>query len=306
MVIATVSPASTRSYHGTDSTYVLPNDATEQDRLDAQATAIVAMIGGVPVLAPIGTMQETTAKAVDVGCGTGVATMQIASYLPSATVYGLDISEVAQSSQIMAPPNVTWVVGNILHVDHDKKVGDDLVTCKIFARSSLDYIFGRMLFLGINDWPRYFSVATRALAPGGYIEHQDLDWNFYRVGTNDCLSDNWEWHRRVVSAIEKLGMSARAGSDARGAMEEAGLEVKAVKTFEFSFVPSSKSPQSQPMGRYVQEKLVPQYPELLRKLLETETTPNELSRLTKECLRDISCEEGIHQKYTVTLARKKM
>ncbi|KAK9424056.1 putative Methyltransferase domain-containing protein [Seiridium unicorne] len=306
MMSAVISAADDRRYHGTDSTYLLPNDTIEQDRLDAQAAAIVEMVGGFPVLAPVQGLRGSVAKAVDVGCGTGVATLQIASMLSSATVYGLDISSVAKSTQETAPSNVAWVVGNILHVDHSNPAGDDFMTRRVFAPGSIDYVFGRMLFLGINDWTRYFSVVTPSLAPGGYIEQQDLDWKFYRVGTNECLSDRWEWHQKVVSAIEKLGMSARAGSNAQYMMEKEGLEVISVQTFEFSFVPSTRMPQSQAMGRYVQAKLIPQYPELLRKLLGTiNITGYELARLTRECLHDIGSEEGIHQKYTVTVAKKR-
>lgn len=243
-------------------------------------------------------------KAVDIGCGTGVATVQIAGIFPSAKVYGLDISDVPEAVQKMAPANAAWAVGNVLDVDHNKP-GNDVMSREIFAPGTLDYIFGRMLFLGINNWPRYFSTAYHSLKSGGIIEHQDLDWKFHRVGTSDCLSDNWEWHRAVVSEAEQSGLSTRAGSNAQAIMEKAGLEIISVQTFEFSFVPSSKTPNSQAMGRYVQAKLVPQYPELLRKMLGAQGIAGEdLERLTKESLRDIASEEGVHQKYTVTIARK--
>ncbi|KAL8687025.1 MAG: hypothetical protein Q9218_006684 [Villophora microphyllina] len=50
------------------------------------------------------------------------------------------------------------------------------------------------------------------------------------------------------------------------------------------------------MGRYVQAKLVPQYPELLRKMLGARgIAGKELERLTNDALDDISSEEGIHQ-----------
>ena len=87
-------------------------------------------------------------------------------------------------------------------------------------------------------------------------------------------------------------------------MRDAGLEIISVQNFEFSFVPSSKTPNSQAMGRYVQSKLMPNYPELLRKMLGEGITNSELDRLTRNCLRDLASEEGIHQKYTVTIARK--
>ncbi len=118
-------------------------------------------------------MGVSIARAVDVGCGTGATTLQLAALLPSTTVYGLDISPVAESTQAAAPSNVMWAVGNVLHVDIDVDV--DRSTRSIFIPGSLGYVFSRMLFLGINDWARYFSVAAMALAPDGIIECQDLD-----------------------------------------------------------------------------------------------------------------------------------
>ncbi|KAM7189893.1 S-adenosyl-L-methionine-dependent methyltransferase [Rhypophila sp. PSN 637] len=298
---------SERRYHSTEAAYVLPNDAVEQERLDAQAAAIVEMIGGRPFWAPIQHFPRIT-KAVDVGCGTGIATLQIADLTrPSATVYGLDLSPIPERVLKIAPSNVVWATGNVLDVDPNTtekpaagQVGD------IFAPNSLDYIFGRMLFLGINDWTRYFATAARSLSSGGIIEHQDLDWAFYRVGTSERLDTNWEWHRRVVAAAHKAGLSTKAGSDAASLMKDAGLEIISVQTFEFSFVPSRKTSNSIPMGNYVMEKLVPNYPELLRKMLggPDGVSGDELERLTKQAVADIQSEEGIHQKYTVTIARK--
>lgn len=244
-------------------------------------------------------------KAVDVGCGTGVATVQIAGMFPSATVYGLDISPVPEAGQKMALANAAWAVGNVLDVDYNDP-SDNTMSREIFTPGGLDYIFGRMLFLGINDWSRYFSIASQALkSGGGIIEHQDLDWKFYRAGTSECLSDKWDWFQAVVAGAEKAGLSTYAGSGAAPIMEAAGLEIISVQTFEFSFVPSTKTPNSQAMGRYVQAKLVPQYPELLRKMLGAQgITGGELESLTKDCLRDIGSEEGVHQKYTITIAKK--
>ena len=286
------------------------HSATEQNRLDAQASAIVEMIGGFPCLAPIRSMTNVS-KAVDVGCGTGVATVQIAQLFPSANVYGLDISPVPEEAQKMAPKNVTWAMGNVLDVETKETGGnsqhkkDDVMRRDIFAPGELDYIFGRMLFLGINDWKRYFSTAYHALRPGGIVEHQDLDWEFYRVGTSECLSDKWEWHKAVVAAAEKSGLSTHAGTGAASIMKGLGMEIVSAQSFEFSFVPSSKTPSSQAMGKYVQAKLLPQYPELLRKMLEAQGIDGDaLEKLTKDCLRDITSEEGVHQKYTVTVARK--
>ncbi|KAI9647107.1 hypothetical protein NHQ30_005109 [Ciborinia camelliae] len=239
-----------------------------------------------------------------VGCGTGIATIQIATVLPSATIYGLDLTPVPEASKRMAPANIVWAQGNALDVDYNQP-GSDIMSREIFIPGGLDYIFGRMLFLGINNWPKYFSITSHSLRSGGIIEHQDLDWKFYRVGTSECVSDDWEWHKAIVAGLKKSGLSITSGSDAAQMMKNYGLEVITVQTFEFSFVPSSQTPKSQAMGRYVQAKLIPQYPELLRKILGANgITGEKLETLTKECLHDITSEEGLHQKYTVTIARK--
>ncbi|KAL9581045.1 MAG: hypothetical protein Q9212_004134 [Teloschistes hypoglaucus] len=292
-----------RRYHKTKSPYFMPQDVIEQNRLDAQAAAIVEMIGGAPCIAPVQHRWDVS-KAVDVGCGTGVATIQIAATFPTAKVYGLDLSPVPEAVQSMASSNVAWAEGNVLDVAFDTS-GDDIMSSEIFVPDNLDYIFGRMLFLGIDDWSSYFSTTYRSLKSGGMIEHQDLDWAFYRVGTDECLSDEWEWHQAVLASAAQVGISKSAGSDAAAAMKAAGFDILSVQRYEYSFVPSSKTPTSQTMGRYVQAKLIPQYPEILGKILGAQSiVGEELERLTKDCLRDISSEEGICQRYTVTIARK--
>jgi hypothetical protein len=88
-------------------------------------------------------------------------------------------------------------------------------------------------------------------------------------------------------------------------METAGLKVIEARKFEFSFVPSGKSPNSQAMGRYMQAKLMLNYPELMGKLLGSlDIAHDEVEQLIRDALRDLSSEERIHQKYTVTIAKK--
>ncbi|OQE20645.1 hypothetical protein PENFLA_c016G07622 [Penicillium flavigenum] len=236
-----------RGYHNTLSSYVLPNDAFEQDRLDAQADAIVAMIGGAPFLA-YNRHLTNASKAVDIGCGTGIATIQLAALLPSANVVGVGITPVPAPALGAASPNLQW--------ETDRQPQPWCIGIK-----TIDYFFGRMLSLGINDWHKYFRVVSLMLRDQGIIEHQDLDWKFYRVGTDECLSYNWKC--------------------------AAGLKVIEARKFEFSFVPSAKTPNSQAMGRYVQAKLRLNYPELMRKLLGSlDIAHDEVEQLIRDALRD--------------------
>ncbi|KAL6855490.1 hypothetical protein ACO1O0_006639 [Amphichorda felina] len=260
------------------------------------------MIGGAPFLAYNRHLNQVD-KAADIGCGTGVATIQLAHLLPAAKVFGIDLTPVPEPARLIAPPNAHWVAGNILDVDMQNH--NDHMSSESLAPGTVDYLFGRMLFLGINNWPGYCQVAAESLREGGVLEHQDLDWRFYRTGTDECLSDAWPWHARLMEAVNAAGLSQISGSNVAPLLEAAGLTVLEKQRFEFSFVPSPKAPRSQTMGRYVQQKLMPNYPELLRKMMTPMgVSQRELEEMTRDALRDLASEEGIHQKYTVTIAKK--
>ncbi|KAF7589838.1 hypothetical protein BBP40_003596 [Aspergillus hancockii] len=196
--------------------------AAEQDRLDAQAAAIVEMIDGFPFQAPILSMAGTS-KVVDVGCGTGVATIQMARIFPSAKVYGVGLRDGGEAAQKIAPANTSWAAGNILDIDPSQHT-DNEFSREIFTPGSVDYLFGLKLFLGINDWARYFTTAAQSLRFGGIIKQQDLDWKSYHVGTSECLGDDWKWHRVVVAGAEHAGLSTCDGSGAARFMKDVGLE----------------------------------------------------------------------------------
>lgn len=264
------------------------------------------MIGGRPFLAPLQSIPGGITKAVDVGCGTGIATLQLARLFPSATVHGLDLSPLSDAVRKLAPPNAVWTTGNILDVA-EKCASEPSVIDRIFAPESLDYIFGRMLVWGINDWPRYFSTAARALRAGGIIEHQDIDWAVYSEATTEKVDPAPEWHQKVELGMRNARMTPDTGSDAAALMTAAGLEIVSVQTFAWVYSPSPKFPNSDTIARYSQAMLVPQFPVMLRKLLEhSGVTDDERERLGKQSARDISTEGGLglYHRYTVTVAKR--
>jgi 16S rRNA A1518/A1519 N6-dimethyltransferase RsmA/KsgA/DIM1 with predicted DNA glycosylase/AP lyase activity len=77
------------------------------------------MFGGRPFLGASKPFAAGT-KLVDVGCGTAVATIQLANMFPAATVYGIDLSPVPVAVKQVAPKNVHFVQGNILEVNLEK------------------------------------------------------------------------------------------------------------------------------------------------------------------------------------------
>ena len=104
--------------------------------------------------------------------------------------------------------------GDVLNIDLETASNGTLGP-EIFTSGELDYVFGRMLFLRIN-WVRYFENMSRSLSSGGIVEHQDLDWKFYRVGTSECLSNEWEWHKLICKQRSKPACRQTLGLVLRG------------------------------------------------------------------------------------------
>src|SRR4051812_7315858 len=92
--------------------------------------------------APVTT--STVQKALDIGCGTGTVTHRIASTFPKAQVYGLDLSPVPNIREKLQ--NIEYVQGNFNDITGPN--GSDAR----FEKGSFDYIFARLLVLGMTDW----------------------------------------------------------------------------------------------------------------------------------------------------------
>lgn len=82
-----------RRYHAHKSgDYHLPNDESEQDRLDMQHHIFGIALKGELFLAPL--PKENLFDVVDVGCGTGIWAMDVADAHPQANVLGFDLSPI--------------------------------------------------------------------------------------------------------------------------------------------------------------------------------------------------------------------
>jgi arsenite methyltransferase len=126
---------------------------------------------------------------LDLGCGTGTATLEIASRLQgTGKVVGLDLSEkmIEQAERKLAESecaNVAFVVEN----------GTELGYAGCF-----DYVLSTNAFHHFGDKERVFSQVWRALKPGGAFLVQDICDDFILM--------------KVVDLAGKLGERAHVGS----------------------------------------------------------------------------------------------
>ncbi|CAG8632726.1 4623_t:CDS:2 [Funneliformis mosseae] len=139
------------------SKYVLPNDDEECDRLHMQHFLMRYAWQGNFASPVEQILTGVDSKVLDVGCGAGSWSFEVATIYPNAKIIGVDISPVQPSG--IKPKNFTFFQADIT---------DGLP----FADETFDFVFQRFL-VGSIPKEKWFSVIkelTRMLKPGGYLE----------------------------------------------------------------------------------------------------------------------------------------
>jgi len=151
-----------RRYHAYNSgKYALPNDETEQNRLDMMHHVWLLILRGDLIKAPID--RCTTKKALDLGCGNGSFTIDFADGHPDWEITGTDLS----------PIQPTWVPENV------KFVVDDFEEPWTWPKESFGYIHTRNLVGAVQNWSQLLENIYEHLTPGGYVELQESDVGHY-------------------------------------------------------------------------------------------------------------------------------
>ncbi|KAK7544752.1 S-adenosyl-L-methionine-dependent methyltransferase [Phyllosticta citribraziliensis] len=296
-----------RSYHNTSSVYCLPNDTAEQDRLDMQSSAIKSTLEGRVTLAPL---PPNPSKILDIGCGTGHASLDIARQYPSAQVYGLDITPVPERAVSQAPPNLHFLTGNIFDVDptalagtHEGGEPSSLATA--LQPYTFTHVFARMIFMGMNDWPGLISRACSLLVPGGYLELQELD-SWFSDASGAHIEPPFE--EAISTAVQERGIDFRAGSHAAERLRAAGFVDVEVHRRPWIIKALPGEPESE-MTRYVSRAMPAMVEEFLRKLVLPQADRWGGEDVVQQWLSgakdgDIFSIPGSHADYFVTIGRK--
>jgi ubiquinone/menaquinone biosynthesis C-methylase UbiE len=150
---------------------------------------------------------------LDLGCGTGTATLEIASRLEgTGQVVGLDLSEkmIARAERKLSTlgyTNVTFVLQSASALDYD---------------GEFDYVLSTNAFHHFADKQEVFTGVHRSLKPGGIFVIQDICDDFVLMRLLDCMG--------------KIGERAHVGSTTsqglRGLLISAGfsdVEVRVTK-----------------------------------------------------------------------------
>ncbi|KAK7947887.1 uncharacterized protein PG986_008773 [Apiospora aurea] len=129
-----------RTYHGyKDGKYWIPNDPTEQERLDLQHCTCTLLLHNRLYLAPL----QNPKNVLDIATGTGLWAMEFAREHPGAHIIGIDLSKIQPENP---PDNVEFI-------------RDDAEEPWGFGPTRFDYVHVRFVFSCFND-PRTTEFAS--------------------------------------------------------------------------------------------------------------------------------------------------
>ncbi|PVG04486.1 S-adenosyl-L-methionine-dependent methyltransferase [Serendipita vermifera] len=210
-----------RTYNALNDAYYLPTDTDEWNRLDKQHVALVIGLGALypekevvrALLAPEPGVQK---KILDLGCGTGVWSFDMAREFPHCDVTGVDLAPVPVDPAEL-PSNCHFEIDDVnLGLSH--------------FHNQFDVVHARLITAGIANFRQTMHDVEACLKPGGIVIWLDVDYDIYskdRVtyepyGTDENPSGSW-FQR---SAFEmRRGAVSTGRSDLFGAAEalDAGL-----------------------------------------------------------------------------------
>ncbi|EIW67928.1 hypothetical protein TREMEDRAFT_57395, partial [Tremella mesenterica DSM 1558] len=197
-----------RVYQAQNDDYMLPVDEDEREvGLQGQHYALKVRQGGKNYLAPF---QEVLpedgrdCRLLDVGTGTGIWALEMASEFPEAEVTGVDLAPV-QRPEIL-PNNLSYLM-------------DDVSKGIPFPDGYFDAVHSRLLLAGIRNWKSFINEVIRVVRPGGLIVFVEDIGRFWVDDVSPEESRKRapgvsKWSDYIEMALTERGFDSNAGSKA--------------------------------------------------------------------------------------------
>ncbi|WWC64273.1 uncharacterized protein I303_106883 [Kwoniella dejecticola CBS 10117] len=227
-----------RLYNDVQDDYALPADQEEIDRLNSQHRALTMLYDSLipePIKASL--VEQTNPRILDVGCGTGIWSIEVAEEIPTASVIGVDLVSIHPKSY---PSNVLFQKLDILESFPEGWEG------------SFDLVHARYLIAGIRDFSLLLSRLTKLLKPNGHLiimEPQAL-WNTVNDDIHKTCPSTAQISKIVYDAMLKLGIDPIPGKRVSEHLK-ANVQYDQVETItkDLPLSPWSSDPRMKEIGQ---------------------------------------------------------
>ncbi len=154
---------------------------------------------------------------LDVGCGPGTITIDLAARVAPGRVVGIDRVDAADPAT--APDNVTFAIGDVYDLD--------------FRDASFDVVHAHQVLQHLGRPIEALIEMRRVLRPGGVLAIRDSDYGGFNWAPADPLLDRWlELYHQLT---RRNGAEADAGRHLLGWVQAAGYREIVVSTSTWTF-----------------------------------------------------------------------
>ncbi|WWC64242.1 uncharacterized protein I303_106851 [Kwoniella dejecticola CBS 10117] len=269
-----------RLYNATQDDYALPADMEEVQRLDIQHHAIRVLVGGnhLPHVgehlkrnSPLG----RDMRILDLGCGTGTWCVEIAREFPEAEVIGIDLVPIQPDN---LPDNCSFTI-------------DDITKGLPYPDGTFDLVTGRLLVMGLRDYPSLLTDVARVIKPGGMYVATEPDINLIlHDGGPERDMKGWKaWERGLQTAMKTRGTDPHLAPKLHRYFNESGVfeHVEGLRV-DWPMTPWSTDPKQRNVG-LVMLRDVRQFPDTSRLLIidAAGIPPHEYDRIKIRFLQEV-------------------
>ncbi|GAA5807354.1 hypothetical protein MFLAVUS_000712 [Mucor flavus] len=210
-----------RSYHANpDSTYMLPRDDKEIDRLHEEHFVTKELLGFNIMVEALKRMdfQSGGLDILDVCCGPATWLCETSLEYPNCHFSGIDMCSLWP--QVIRPVNLSFTEANVLQG-------------LPYPDKSFDFIQMRFVVLAFktNEWPFVISEIKRVLKDGGCFQCVELDM---RITTSDAVARSYT--EAFESFCASFGLDASIGAKLDFLLTETGGGMKILQS-EYREVP---------------------------------------------------------------------
>jgi len=233
-------------------------------------------------------------KILDIGCGSGIVTLELGRLFPSASIIGIDQAPIIPA-QFRESPNVQFIQG-VFH---------DLVANGNLKPQDFDFIFSRMLVMSVVDWQAYVKTTSSLLKSGGWLELQELSWRL-RDKDEEAIDTRYEYLTAIQETCIEKGLDPFAGEHLSHYMEKAGLIGVSHRKFPWLWSEWDEWPQGHLLAMHQQsEAHIAVQQGMLDVLLAGRYDSDQLGRFKRELQQSaVEAEMGVHYSYGVSFGQK--